>query len=334
MNSVNIIQSVLTINKIVVVFVEISAAMPNKDMSDITKLDLYVVLEVSPDATNQEIVRAYRKKALKCHPDKNPDNPRAAEMFHQLFQALEVLSDELARAAYDKVLKAKKAHEIRHRQLDAKRKKFKEDLESRETAARSENEKKEVAKEKLLVEVERLRKEGSSLLEREQELLRDQLKRESTSKSSPMVGEEEVPRLKIKWKSSKNDPSNGGYNETVLHEMFSKYGKVNMVLVSSKRNGSAIVEFCSADSAEMAVKRECGLRDNPISSSWIGERPSRVSSEIPMNGPSRRAPDPVPVSVDGSVSGSDRDFESIVLMKLRQAEERKRLADQIEAEEK
>lgn len=310
--------------------------MPNKDMSDITKLDLYDVLEVSPDATNQEIVRAYRKKALKCHPDKNPDNPKAAEMFHQLFQALEVLSDELARAAYDKVLKAKKAHEIRHRQLDAKRKKFKEDLESRETAARSESEKKEVAKEKLLAEVERLRKEGSSLLEREQELLREQLKRESAGKSSPVIGssgEAEMPRLKIKWKSLKNDSSNGGYSETVLHEMFSKYGKVNMVLVSNKRKGSAIVEFCSAENAEMAVRHERGLQDNPLSSSWIGGRPGRVTSEIPMNGPSGSTPNPPLVTADGSAPPNDRDFESVVLMKLRQAEERKRLAEEIEAEE-
>lgn len=316
---------------------EISVTMPNKDMSDITKLDLYGVLEVSPDATNQEIVRAYRKKALKCHPDKNPDNPRAAEMFHQLFQALEVLSDELARAAYDKVLKAKKAHEIRHRQLDAKRKKFKEDLESRETAARSESEKNEFAKEKLLAEIERLRTEGSSLLEREQELLRNQLKTETAGKSRAAVDhsdEAEMPRLKIKWKSSKNNPSNGGYSEPILHEMFSKYGKVNMVLVSSKRNGSAIVEYCSVTSAEMALKHERGLHDNPISSSWIGERPSHIYSETSVNNRSSgSAPDSASGNVPGAPSQGDRDFESIVLMKLRQAEERKRLADQIEAEE-
>ena len=45
----------------------------------------------------------YRKKALKCHPDKNPDDPNAANTFHVLSKALEILTDAPARAAYDKV---------------------------------------------------------------------------------------------------------------------------------------------------------------------------------------------------------------------------------------
>lgn len=44
-----------------------------------------------------QVKKAYRKKALKCHPDKNPDNPKAAELFHQLTRALEILTDESAR---------------------------------------------------------------------------------------------------------------------------------------------------------------------------------------------------------------------------------------------
>lgn len=44
-----------------------------------------------------QIKRAYRKKALKCHPDKNPDDPKAAETFNQLSKALEILCDKEAR---------------------------------------------------------------------------------------------------------------------------------------------------------------------------------------------------------------------------------------------
>ena len=48
-------------------------------------------------------VNFFRKKALKCHPDKNPDDPKAAEAFHLLSKALEILTDTPARTAYDKV---------------------------------------------------------------------------------------------------------------------------------------------------------------------------------------------------------------------------------------
>lgn len=84
-----------------------------------------------------QIKKAYRKKALQCHPDKNPDNPDAAKLFHQLTKILEVLTDESARKAYDRVLRGKKEAALRHKELDGKRKKFKEDLEAREKHAAS-----------------------------------------------------------------------------------------------------------------------------------------------------------------------------------------------------
>ncbi|MEQ2316208.1 hypothetical protein AMECASPLE_030311 [Ameca splendens] len=85
------------------------------------------------------IKKAYRQKALTCHPDKNPDNPKAAELFHQLSQALEVLTDAAARAAYDKICAAKKQAEERNKKLDDKRKKIKLDLEARERRAEAQS---------------------------------------------------------------------------------------------------------------------------------------------------------------------------------------------------
>ena len=75
-----------------------------------------------------QITKAYRKKALKCHPDKNPDDPAAVELFHELSKALEVLTDVKAKAAYDAVLKAKERARLRTQALDAKRKKFKQGI--------------------------------------------------------------------------------------------------------------------------------------------------------------------------------------------------------------
>jgi len=66
-----------------------------------SKRDYYEVLGVSKNATADEIKKAYRKKAIQYHPDKNPDNAEAEEMFKEAAQAYEVLSNSDKRARYD-----------------------------------------------------------------------------------------------------------------------------------------------------------------------------------------------------------------------------------------
>ena len=65
------------------------------------KRDYYEVLEVAKTATSDEIKKAYRKLAIKYHPDKNPGNKEAEEKFKEATEAYEVLIDEKKRQAYD-----------------------------------------------------------------------------------------------------------------------------------------------------------------------------------------------------------------------------------------
>ena len=58
----------------------------------VTERDYYEVLGVSRSATEEEIKKAYRKLAMKHHPDRNPDNPAAEEKFKEAKEAYEILS--------------------------------------------------------------------------------------------------------------------------------------------------------------------------------------------------------------------------------------------------
>ncbi len=65
------------------------------------KKDYYEVLGVNRDASEDELKKAYRKLAMKWHPDRNPDNPKAEEHFKEAKEAYEILTDAQKRAAYD-----------------------------------------------------------------------------------------------------------------------------------------------------------------------------------------------------------------------------------------
>ncbi|XP_022114631.1 dnaJ homolog subfamily C member 17 [Pieris rapae] len=287
--------------------------MNKKNIED---LDLYSILDVKITATEAEIKKAYRKKALVCHPDKNPDDPKAAETFHELSRALEILIDKSARDAYDKVLRAKEAAKLRHQELDSKRQKLKEDLERREREAHSSNNVNLTDEQKLAAEIERLQREGSKLLLEEQRRVKEEIQQTLGRLNEP-GWDSSLNRIKIKWNVDKNDSNNGGYNESNLRRFLKKYGEIVALIISPKKRGSALIEFATKEASEMAVEFEKGLPDNPLSLKWLNNRPI-ISIKKDVKGPSLV---------------SDRDYESIVLTKMRQAAERQKLIEEMLKEE-
>ncbi|XP_054270694.1 dnaJ homolog subfamily C member 17-like [Macrosteles quadrilineatus] len=313
-------------------------------MEDLMKIDLYELLNILPSATIEEVKKAYRKSALKCHPDKNPDNPKAAELFHQLSRALEVLTDASARAAYDKVLNAKKAAVIRNKELDSRRKKLKEDLEARERQADFNRKKEKSAEEKLKTEIERLRKEGSKQLEEEIELVRQEVQKEKFGSGSAQA-DTSLYRLKLTWTNHES------YNHDNLQKIFSKYGEISALVVSNKKKGSALLEFASTDAAVKAQQLEKGFMSDPLTVSWLGTPPPSTNTTSASQGRERptaacTAGNTVFPSVSSPaqrtflcfVPGPDiftkkrqdklyEDFEASVLARMKQAQEEKRAAE-------
>src|SRR5512136_631152 len=66
------------------------------------KRDFYEILQVPRNATKEQIKKAYRKKALEFHPDKNPGDKSAEEKFKEAAEAYEVLSNDEKRNRYDR----------------------------------------------------------------------------------------------------------------------------------------------------------------------------------------------------------------------------------------
>lgn len=214
----------------------------------------------------------------------------------------------MAKAAYDRVLRAKKESELRYRQLDSKRKKLKDELEAREKAFQSSGNRapEKSPEDQLKAEIERLRKQSSNLLAEEQEKIRQELAREREHASTGGVVS---ARLKVSWKVDPNgvDP----YSYDKLHSILQKYGNILNLLISTKRKGSAIVEFANKKDADLAYSVERGLVNTPITLSWI-KNDNTSSTETPRQ------------SQPTAASMSMADFEARVLQSMRDAQERKR----------
>ena len=67
-----------------------------------SKRDCYETLGVSKDVSDSDLKKAYRRLAMKCHPDRNPGDSEAEEKFKELSEAYEILADAEKRAAYDR----------------------------------------------------------------------------------------------------------------------------------------------------------------------------------------------------------------------------------------
>ncbi|MFH4979364.1 hypothetical protein AB6A40_006073 [Gnathostoma spinigerum] len=243
--------------------------------------DPYDVLGVDKDSDESQIIKAFRKAALKWHPDKNPDQQDYAQkMFHQISRALALLTDVAARAAYDQLQAARLARSAfiqRRQQTESQaRKRFREELERREADAQQSFKDTEKAQENLEKEIERLRREGSLLLRKEQENVETEMKKRS--KQARVISEQipdleasvssEGARIKVKWKRKKN--CSVSYDGEALKNIFGKFGDVSTVAVSPGGKPTAIIEFLHCRDAVL-IEAETGWKDCPLRVSWLSK---------------------------------------------------------------
>jgi DnaJ homolog subfamily C member 17 len=267
--------------------------------------DFYALLSITPETPQAEVRRAYRKTALKYHPDKHPDNPSAIETFHLLQIAYDVLSDPAVKALYDNARNARAAKARQSELFDGERRRMKEDLERREKGSFGSVKRKwgeEDPEEKLEREIRRLQEDGARRRrEREEMLRREKLEEEEDANPEPAeatmpstethtsTSETNVPEIdrtiKVRW------PREGSIGSTLtkdsLATLFSKFGKIeNVFLLKDKKvrvskrekklMATGVVEFRSIVGAHAAVedaKKQTGDLWGVIESvCWAGNK--------------------------------------------------------------
>lgn len=144
--------------------------------------DFYALLGVSFETSESDIRRAYRKTALKYHPDKlgKDFDP---EKFHILQIANDVLSDPAAKAAYDNARSARLQKQRQHDLFEGKRRQMKEDLEARERGVKRGRDEEEDAEARLQREMNRLAEDGKRRRKEMEERLKAQAEAQSKTSS-------------------------------------------------------------------------------------------------------------------------------------------------------
>ena len=151
--------------------------------------DFYALFDIPPAAQDSEIRRAYRRAALKYHPDKITNATQAdIEKFHLVQVANDVLSDPVVRQLYDNAREARLRKKREMDMLDATKRKMREDLEARERAGEHRGVKRtwmatgslgdDAAEEKLQKEIERIAQDGRRRRREAEERLRYEMAEE------------------------------------------------------------------------------------------------------------------------------------------------------------
>ncbi|BGP39559.1 hypothetical protein JCM10449v2_003510 [Rhodotorula kratochvilovae] len=252
-------------------------------MSDET--DYYALLGIEHTATSAEIRKAYRQKSLKVHPDRNPDNPTAAALFHELTLAADLLSDPTKRAALDAKLAAAQARKQRFAALDSKRKALAEDLEARERAFKRAKAGEVGEAQRKRQELERLKEEGRRMREAragqaaregkavEEGVLRRAREEEERRARERAAGAGAAPvvdlgpldkTLKVKWLKAEHPglTSADAVEAFLVRALAPQKADIDSVVLSSKtlanpakgKHGSGVVAFATLSAAVRVVK--------------------------------------------------------------------------------
>lgn len=277
-------------------------------------VNYYALLGITKDADEAAIRKAYRKRALELHPDKNPDNPKADELFMAIKVASDTLLDKQKRSELDAKLFAQEASAARFKAMDSARARMREDLESRERQAAAVSKAAQQAATVNVAELERLRRQGreaaAAYSEQQEAAVQEAVGRASSARSAGVAASTATAAdeadfdvdaaVLVRWtaevssrmgeEASRGEEGSGSsttLSERQLRSLFKLYGGLRLLL--SRKARSACLVFDSIEAAEAAVAVPPD-----------GFRVSRLTSA---------APETVPAPAPAAVVGGEREGE-------------------------
>ena len=223
-----------------------SRAMASDDLKNYvtSDTDFYALLGITFETSQKDIDRAWRKTALKYHPDKVGPDAAAKEKFHLAQIGYDLLSDPTSKALYDNARNARLQRKRQNELFEGRRRQMKDDLEARERGVKRPREEDEADEEKLEREIRRLAEDGKRRRkEREEALRRDMQKQAETSDGSSQTPGASTPNanlaapaqssvseidrtIKVRW------PIEGaGVSVTAddIKALFSRFGRIESV---------------------------------------------------------------------------------------------------------
>jgi curved DNA-binding protein CbpA len=310
--------------------------------------DWYEVLGLSFGCDDSAIAKAYRRLALKCHPDKlkpgtdQKTRDHAEKTFERIKQANEFLSDPQKKAALDASFKAKAQHALRQKEMEAGRRSQIDKLNEAEKAykrakvdgARAEAESAaahDAIRAATMAQLQKSREEANALSSTSRASASSLLSKSRDSDSDDTLSDRAVT---LSWRSAV--PNAANMDEATLRAQVAACGDVDSVKIRApKKNGtpskSAIIVFRSVTSVELCLQLFLGNElwaAHALSSSastaaasarFAAPPAPRAETNVAASAPTFPAPSP---------GMSHAEFEAIVLQQLMQASSQQQCARQ------
>jgi len=291
------------------------------DVATSTTQDLYALLGVSGDGndtaslTENELNRAWKKAALKWHPDKNPGNEKAAaDKLDEIRKAFDLLRDPAARRAYEDRRRAKREKVEREQAFDEKRRRMKEDLERRESTgfspASSTNKRKydhaETEEERRERDLKRIAAEGARRRAEKGEALREAARQEqrlrrdadgaqqdsgtahqhqpTTHASGPASSTGTVPEvdrtIKVRW--PRDHPDASTLDKERLASIFSAFGPVESVVLLKDKKARPSLGASESNTPDKRHKKQVMATGVVVFASVVGAHAAVLTHSSPI----------------------------------------------------